>query len=132
MKKFFASFLSLLATAGLFLTQSSAAFAQGGTGNIFDQFNPLVISGSPYADTFSKPGGIISRVLLFALPIAGTILFLMFVWGGFEMISSASTAKSKDAGRQRVTAAVTGFVLLFASYWIVQIIQVIFGVHILN
>jgi hypothetical protein len=48
------------------------------------------------------------------------------------MMMGAADTKSFDAGKQRVTAAVIGFVLLFCSYWIAQIVQFIFGVTILG
>jgi hypothetical protein len=112
---------------------------KGPTNKTFDALNPLNIaaglkgepSKSPYFRTFSTPGGIISRLLLFAFPIAGIVLFLMIVWGGFEMVTGATNAKSMDAGKQRITAAVVGFLLLFVSYWLMQLIELVFGLSIL-
>lgn len=107
----------------------------------FDKFNPLIIERGDAGrnaeivtkvDKFSTPGGIISEALTFLFPAAGLILFVMIVWGGFEMLSGAASAKSKDAGRQRITAAVIGFVLLFSAYWIAQILEAIFGISILK
>lgn len=105
--------------------------------SFFDMLNPLRHAGgenifedapSAYADELSTPGGIVSRVLTFAFPLAGLILFVMLVWGGFEILIQAPSKKGIDAGKQRVTAAIIGFILLFSSYWIWQIIEVIFGV----
>lgn len=98
------------------------------TNEQLDAFNPLKISGSAQAEALSTPGGIISRLLLFAFPIAGIILFVMFFWGGFEILAGAASKKSIDAGRQRITAAVIGFVLLFVSYWLIRLIEMVFGV----
>ncbi len=106
----------------------------------FNKFDPLQIGGSEditktqassLAKTLTTPGAIITRALQFAIPAAGLILFVMIIWGGFEILTSASSGK-KDAGKQRITAAVIGFVLLFGAYWIAQIIEVIFGVKILS
>ncbi|MEX0896314.1 MAG: pilin [Patescibacteria group bacterium] len=91
--------------------------------------NPL--RNSPVRNQLSSPGGIVSRILDFAFPLAGLILFAMIVWGGFEMLTSAATSKGVEAGRQRVTNAIVGFIILFSSYWIIQIVQVVFGVAIL-
>ncbi len=74
----------------------------------------------------------INRALEFIFPLAGLILFVMIVWGGFEMLTSAASKKGMDAGKQRVTAALIGFLVLFASYWIIQIVQEITGVVILG
>ena len=95
---------------------------------VFEELNPL--KGGGLAGTLNSPGAIVSRILLFAFPLAGLILFAMIVWGGFEMIMGA-TSKGMEAGRQRVTAAIVGFILLFSSYWIMQIIQYVFGMVIL-
>ncbi len=109
------------------------------TNKTFNKLNPLRIGGSEdmtktkasaYADTLSTPGGIVSRIIKFLFPLAGLILFVMLVWGGLEIMLGA-VSKKVDAGKQRVTAAIVGFLLLFSSYWIWQIIQVVFGVKIL-
>jgi len=107
----------------------------------FDSLNPLRIGGgdnirdeaksSPYASDFSSPGGIVSRLLEFIFPLAGLILFVMIVWGGFEMLVGAPGKKSIEAGKQRITAAIIGFILLFSSYWLMQIIEVVFGIVVL-
>ena len=103
----------------------------GVTDETLDSVNPLRMFSSPHADQFSTPGGIVSRALDFAFPIAGLILFVMLVWGGFEILAGAAGKKSLDAGKQRATAAVIGFLLLFSSYWIAQIVEYVFGVAIL-
>lgn len=104
----------------------------------FDALNPLKIGtgigggqGSALAFNLSTPGGIISRLLDFAFPIAGMILFVMLAWGGFEMVYGASnTSKAVEAGKNRITTAIIGFILLFASYWIVQLLEVVFGIKV--
>ena len=113
------------------------------TSATFDTLNPLKIGGSDspdvtvfeesqHAATLSKPGGFINRALEFAFPLAGLILFLMITVGGFQMLTGAASKKSMDAGKQRVSAAIVGFILLFASYWIIQIVERILGVNILS
>lgn len=107
------------------------------TNETFDAFNPLKIAGgdtaedtaaSVHADQLSTPGGIVTRVLEFIFPLAGLILFLMISWGGFEVLMGASDSSKVTAGKQRVTSAIVGFLILFASYWMVQIMEVVFGV----
>lgn len=81
---------------------------------------------------FDKPSDILNVLMPFLFVFAGMILFVMLLWGGFEMLSSAATPDSKNAGQQRITAAIIGFVLLFVSYWIAQIVQFITGVNVLG
>lgn len=92
-----------------------------------NQFNPLIIGGSAQAELLSTPGGIITRVLAYAFPIAGLILFVMITYGGFQVILTSATKKSVEEGKKKITTSILGFMLLFSSYWIVQIIQTIFG-----
>ncbi|MBP7700860.1 hypothetical protein KA111_02240 [Candidatus Woesebacteria bacterium] len=101
------------------------------TAETFDALNPLVISGSPNAAELSTPGGIVTRALNFLFPLAGLILFLLISWGGFEMLISSSDSKGIEAGKNRVTAAIVGFILLFCSYWLAQIVELVFGIIIL-
>ncbi|HKY74116.1 MAG TPA: hypothetical protein VJ246_02270, partial [Patescibacteria group bacterium] len=77
-------------------------------------------------------GVIISALLPYLYVFGGLILFVMLIWGGFEMMAGAAEAKSQEAGKQRITAAVIGFVILFASYWIAQLLQILFGIQILG
>src|SRR5690606_6886632 len=81
------------------------------TQDAINDLNPLAQFGDPSID-LSTPGAILSRVILFAFPIAGGILLIMLLWAGFEMVAGATEKKSQDAGRQRATAAVIGFILL--------------------
>lgn len=120
------------------LAQQSTGNEQDGFSNFqtvtdttFEQINPLRTTGSNQADNLSTPGGIISRVLEFAFPIAGLILFAMIVWGGFEVLMGAADKKSLDAGKQRITAAIIGFVLLFVSYWIIRVIEIVLGIKVI-
>ncbi len=119
---------------------SGFVVTDGPTDATFSEINPLKIGSTDCpegvecvdrSEEFSKPAGILSRVLFFAFPMAGLILFVMLLWAGFEMLSGASTKKSMDAGRQRATTAIVGFLLLFVSYWIARLLEVIFGITIL-
>ncbi|NCN51330.1 MAG: SoxR reducing system RseC family protein, partial [Candidatus Pacebacteria bacterium] len=103
------------------------------TNETFDALNPLKVAGgetiddevaSEFADQLSTPGGIVTRVLVFIFPLAGLILFLMISWGGFEILMGAGDSSKVTAGKQRLTAAIVGFLILFASYWMVQIMEV--------
>ena len=95
----------------------------------FDSLNPLITEGSPVAGDLSTPGGIVSRFLQFLFPLAGLILFVMLIWGGFEILAkSTQGTKALEAGKNRITAALVGFLLLFATYWMAQIIETIFGI----
>lgn len=104
------------------------------TRETFRSLNPLVfLDASPdlHDEGRLNVAGVINRALKFIFPIAGLILFVMIIWGGFEILTGADNQKSLEAGKQRITAAIIGFFLLLASYWIIQIIEYITGVIIL-
>ncbi len=100
------------------------------TKEVLDMFNP--IKDSTHPEKLETPGAIISFFLAdFAFYLAGLILFVMLVWGGFEMIAGATNKKSLDAGKQRVTAALIGFLILFSVYWLAKILESVFNIEIL-
>lgn len=76
-------------------------------------------------------GDILSKLIPYLYVFGGLVLFIMIVWGGFEMLTGAADTKAQEAGQQRITAAAIGFVLLFISYWLVQVLQVIFKFRVL-
>lgn len=101
------------------------------TSETLNSLNPIKI-GSGSAD-LSTPGKIISRALkFFIFPIAGIILFIVLILGGFQMLAGANNSKSLEEGKQRITTAIIGFILLFAAYWIAQLLEIIFGIRILS
>ncbi|HCC84377.1 MAG TPA: hypothetical protein DEP87_01735, partial [Candidatus Pacebacteria bacterium] len=81
---------------------------------------------------FANPGKIITRLMSFIFPLAGMALFAILVFAGFEIMMAAIDKKSLETGKQRATAAVIGFILLFLSYWMVKIIELVFGIVILG
>jgi hypothetical protein len=70
--------------------------------------NPLSIGTSV--------GGIIKQVITTALGIIGALTLLMFVWGGFEWLTSAGNPEKVKAGTQTMVWAIIGVVLVFSSY----------------
>ncbi|MEA2056746.1 MAG: pilin [Patescibacteria group bacterium] len=101
-----------------------------------NKLNPFLLFSSKTSQFYSGDEFIlamfINELVNFVFPIAGLILFVMIVWGGFEMLTSAAGKKGLDAGKQRVISALIGFFLLFCSYWIIQIIELITQVNILG
>ena len=82
------------------------------------------------------PGSISGFVTLFlnaSFVIAGVILLFYFVMGGIGMISSAGKDNPQELqkGKQAATSALIGFIVVFASYWIVKLIESLTGIKIL-
>ena len=94
--------------------------------------NPTqAITGAPQ---FASPGALISIFLKNVYVIAGVLLLVLLIFGGISIISSAGggDAKKTAQGQKAITSALIGFLIIFASYWIIQIIQYVTGLEILN
>lgn len=75
---------------------------------------------------------IIGQLLPYAIVIAGLILFIMLLRGGFDLLTSTNSPEQAEQGKKIITASITGFLIIFAAYWIAQIIQVVLGINILQ
>lgn len=75
----------------------------------------------------SNLGQIISQALPYIFAAAGIGLLLMIIWSGYTMMLSAGDPKKLAKGRSQLTNAIIGFILVFAAYWIVQILGLVFG-----
>lgn len=77
---------------------------------------------SLFSGTGSRPG-IITLVFFFA----GGVFLLNLVMGGFQLLTSQGDPKGVSAARGKITNAFIGFFVVFAAYWIVQLIALILG-----
>lgn len=86
------------------------------------------------ASQFKTPGALITIILRNVYVAAGVFLLFLLISGGISIILGAGGGDPKKAGQgqKAVTAAIAGFLIIFASYWIIQIIETITGVKILN
>lgn len=74
-------------------------------------------------------GQIIYTFIPYLFGIAGLILLLYLIWGGFSLMLSKGDQKAVEAARSRITTAITGFVIIFVAYWLVQILGLILGIE---
>ena len=97
----------------------------GGSAYIDGPLNSLTFGGAGNMTI----GGIISRATTYIFIFAGIGLLLMLIFGGFNLLTSAGDAKKLEMGKQRLTNAVVGFVIIFAAFWIVQALGIIFNLE---
>jgi hypothetical protein len=76
-----------------------------------------------------KIGSILNRAMEYIFLFAGVGLLFMLLSGGFSFLTSAGDPKQMESGKNRITWALAGFLIIFVAYWIVQLIQVIFGLE---
>ena len=79
-------------------------------------------------------GGLVSVIVSNAIFIAAIILLFMVVGGGIMMISSAGSNDPQSAakGKQAATAGFIGFIIIFASFWLIRVIEAVTGLNILE
>lgn len=85
------------------------------------------ISGPKGLAIGTKIGDIVSNMMPYIFLFAGIGLFLMLLSGGFKFMTSAGDPKKMESGKQQITWGLVGFIIVFTSYWIVQIFQIMFG-----
>jgi hypothetical protein len=81
-----------------------------------------------FNDKFSTLGRVISFMLPYIYAFAGIALLLMIISAGFTLLTSAGDAKKMESGKQRLTNALIGFIIIFVAFWLVQLVGYIFGV----
>lgn len=98
----------------------------------FNIGDKLLFQGSAATTEYSSTSKLINNILPNVYVAAGLIIFFMIVFGGFTIIANAGNKDKVADGSKTITSAIIGLLVLFASYWIIQIIQVVTGVQILN
>jgi hypothetical protein len=77
---------------------------------------------------FGSIGGLISFFVPTVLLIGGILCFVIIVVAGFGVIGNAGGDPHAAEGRKMIiTYAMIGLVIMFASYWILQILNGITG-----
>ena len=74
-------------------------------------------SGAPLTK-LEDIGSLVSIIVNAAFVLAGIILLFFFIFGGISMIAGAGKDNPEQAakGKQAITSAVLGFIVVFASY----------------
>lgn len=72
-------------------------------------------------------GVLLSRMIPYFFAFAGFGLLLVIILAGFTLLTSSGDAKKMEQGKQQLTAAIFGFLIIFASFWIVQAAGTILG-----
>jgi len=77
-------------------------------------------------------GDILSALFPYLFVLAGLILFLYLIIGGFELLTSAGSPKAVESAKGKITNAFIGFIIIFIAYWLVQILEIVLGITILG
>ncbi len=80
-------------------------------------------------DVYSDPSVLVNLIVRNLFIVSGFIFFCLLLYGGWEFI--AGNVKGKEKALEVWKMAGIGFGVMFAAFWIVQIIRVITGANIL-
>jgi len=85
------------------------------------------------ADHFQSIGGLISVILPNVYIFAGLILLFFLIFGGVTVIlgSGSNNPEQVSKGKKILTTTLIGFLVVFVSYWIIQILEIITNIPIL-
>lgn len=81
---------------------------------------------------YDSVGSLVSVFVSNVYIIASVVLLFLLIGGGFMMISNAGNPEKQQQGSKALTSAIVGFLIIFTSYWIIQIIEVLTGLEILK
>lgn len=77
------------------------------------------------------PANIINNLIPIIFVLAGIILLFMLIAGGFTIFTSAGNPEKIKKGTGTITSAVIGLLIIFAAYWIIELLQITLGVKLL-
>jgi hypothetical protein len=84
----------------------------------------------PTGSRFTNLASLVTYALPIIFSIAGLLLLVYLVWGGFDFLMSMGEPEKAEIGKAKITNALIGFVIIFVAYWLVQIVQYLFGIKI--
>lgn len=77
----------------------------------------------------TDPSAFMASILRVGIGIGGGVAFLLILFGGFQILTSAGNPEQLQAGRELVTSAITGLLLIIFSIFLLRLIGVnIFGI----
>ncbi len=77
-------------------------------------------------------GGLVSRILTFAIIGAGLFFFVRIISAGYVCLISLGDSAKIESATKELTNALIGLLIVISAYFLAQILQVIFGINILT
>lgn len=95
-----------------------------------EQIQRLAIPNFKFTD--AKIGDVVSKIVPYLFVIAGLLLLVYLLYGGISLMLSGGDPKAIQAAKDKITGAVIGFIIVFASFWVVELISKILGITIIS
>jgi uncharacterized membrane protein len=91
----------------------------------------VTLPTDPLAMRFPTLGSVIGEGLKYVYVIAGLILLIMLIMGGITLMTAAGDQNKTKQGYGMISSGLIGFLIIFISYFVAQIVQVALGVKFL-
>jgi hypothetical protein len=91
----------------------------------------ITLPTDPITTKFPTLGAVIGKLLPYIYVVAGLCLLFMLISGGITLMTAAGDAGKTKEGYGKLTAGLIGFLIIFVSYFVAQIVEVVLGVKFL-
>lgn len=85
-------------------------------------FADVVHTGIGDIDT--DPAKFVNAILRIAIGMAGGIAFLLIIYGGFRLALSSGDPKAIQEGRDIITSAIVGLIIIVLSVFLLRVIGI--------
>lgn len=82
----------------------------------------------PLSEDINNLGALVNAVISFLIPVAGIILLIVLILGGYSYMMSKGEPEKVKTAKARITTSLIGFFLLLTAYLIVRAISGILGI----
>ena len=73
-------------------------------------------------------GEIIGTLLPYIYVVAGLVLLLILISGGIGLMTSTGNPDKTKVAWGKITGGIIGFLIIFVSYFIAKIVEIVLGV----
>ena len=82
------------------------------------------------SEVYDSPAFLVNLIISNIFVLGGIIFFLFLIIAGFKFITGGQ--KGAEDAKSIIQTALIGFIIMFAAYWIIQIIALLTGINILG
>jgi len=75
----------------------------------------------------STPADLVNQIMPFVYGFSLVVLLFVFIWGGFDLMTSRGDPAKLKTARAKITSGIIGVVLLALAFLVTQFISQIFG-----
>lgn len=75
----------------------------------------------------STPADLVNQIMPFVYGFSLVVLLFVFIWGGFDLMTSRGNPEKIKSARAKITSGIVGVVLLAVAFLVVQFVSKIFG-----